>query len=424
MGSQSALVMFFIAGAAIQIYLLSRRPFPWGAAGISLLCALLAFKPFRNEEVYEPLRHLLYAVGMFGAVFALSAARDFLPVLRERAVWAMNLVFWFVFLQSHDLALAPHRILALVLLVPSALSLAWCWSYRPMGHVGQIACYLWFMLLLVLLGFWGFQFSPFALFGEEREVPWITPLEGFLGGMTFMLLLIYGTYLAYLVPLPGRNQSFKERMKDWREFVALLEARFHNVHSDRIELVTLTAVICGVFLAHYWVEWMTEGLAIGLTAGLISVWSWPSKARDESGIPLEQTIEKRLQELAEGICNRLLSGMQPHQQTIAQTPEGTLTVDVLEGAVSHSSGLSLPPSVAAEVARWFRHGCEAHRIDLSRVNGVQVVAKFTTTLVPSGREHGVAIDWKCHSRIETGLTTFQAQSAKVTFVKPTALSDD
>jgi hypothetical protein len=409
--------MFFIVGAALQIFLLSRRPFPWAAAGLSLLGALLAFRPFKGEEIYEPLRHVLYAVGVFGAVFALMAAREFLPVLRERTVWAVNLIFWFVFLQSHDLALAPHRFLAAVLLVPSALCIAWCWSNRPMGYRPQIAGYLWFMLLVALLGFWGFQFSPFALFGEERDVPWITPLEGFLGGMTFMLLVIYGTYLAYFVPIPGKNQSFKERMKTWREYVVLLEARFHNAHSSRTELVTLTAVLAGIFLSHYWVDWMSEGLTIGLAAGLASVWSWPSDAQEASGLPLQQTVEKRLQELANRMCSRLVSGMRRDEQFLAKLPAGTLTVDVLQGSVTNSSGLAPPPSLATELARWFRRGCEAHRIELSQVGGVQVQVEFTTGALRIGRKPGISIHWKCSSRIETGLTSFRAQSAGRTFVQ-------
>jgi hypothetical protein len=199
--------------------------------------------------------------------------------------------------------------------------------------------------------------------------------------------------------------------RGWR--VSIIPVRPSGV----VDLEALTAVLTGIFLSHYWVDWMSEGLTIGLAAGLASVWSWPGDAQEASGLPLEQTVEKRLQELANRMCSRLVSGMRQEEQSLAKLPAGTLTVDVLQGSVTNSSGLAPPPSLATELARWFRRGCEAHRIELSQVSGVQVQAEFTTGAFRIGRKPGISIHWKCSSRIETGLTSFQAQSAERTFVQ-------
>jgi len=189
-------------------------------------------------------------------------------------VWAMTLVLWFLFLQKRDLHNPAHRMQAVLLLLPSLWSLYLCWSGRPAPRAGKIADYLWFLAVVVLLGIWGFPFSPLALFGSTRGAPWISPLDGVLGGMTFMVLVVYGTYLFFFIPIPGKHQSFADRMKQWREFVGIMAERFHDTPGNRAGLAALSAVLVGIFLLHAWVAWMSTGMVTGLAVSTISLWAW------------------------------------------------------------------------------------------------------------------------------------------------------
>lgn len=281
MNPQAMLVASFVLGALAQVFLLSSRPFPWGKAGICVLIAMFGFLPGKHEVEYQALRHVLETVVIFGFVFAFTAQRSCLPAVREGMVWAMTLVLWFVVLLKWNLQVPSHRWVVLALLLPSLWSLYLCWSNQPVGRVGKVADYLWFLAVVVLLGVWGYPFSPLALFGNANEVPWISPVDGFFGGMTFMVLVMYGTYLYLFVPIPGRHQSWASRMKEWREFVANMVDKFHAQPGNRTELAVLSAVLVGVFLTHYWVKWMNAGIIVGLAISLISVWSWLGNAQDQ-----------------------------------------------------------------------------------------------------------------------------------------------
>ena len=243
---------------------------------------MFAFLPAKGEGNgdYDVYFHLLMVLTIFGFFFALAAQKQLLPALNVRTVWAMTLVLWFVLVLSRDLHTTSNRVVALVLSAPSMWSLYMCCSKHPVGRAGRVADYLWFLAVVVLLGFWGFRFSPLALFGRENTVPWITPLDGVLGGMTFMVLVTYGTFLFNFIPLPDKDQSFKSRLKEWRGFVTLMARDLRDVHTSRVELFWLSAVLIGVFLTHYWVQWMTSGIVISLAISLISVWSWFGGASD------------------------------------------------------------------------------------------------------------------------------------------------
>lgn len=284
MDSRSVLILCFVAGTLIQVFLISRRPFPWGTATICALLSLIMFAPGKHENDYAPLSHLLYVVVCFGFMFATMARRTLLPVVRERMVWAMTLVLWFVFLLGHDLHRHSHAVQAALLAIPSLISLFSCWSNRQMSDAAQVASYIWFLCTVVLLGVWGFQFSSLALFERNHGLPWITPAEGFLGGMTFMLLVVYGSHLFLFIPIPGKHQSMKDRMKEWFEYVQLLGERFQDTQSSRKELMVLSMVLLGIFLSYYWVDWMTGGLAIGLAVNIISLWWWKGDAPEQAPI--------------------------------------------------------------------------------------------------------------------------------------------
>jgi hypothetical protein len=261
-------------GAATQVGLLLRRPVPWFALAISLGFSLIALRPGKAEVQYDWHVHLLMATALFAFLFALSARQSLLPLLREETVWAMTLTMWFVFLVRRDMGATPNRILAAILFFPSAWSLYSCWSSQSMSALERIVNYLWFLVLIVLLGFWGYQFSPFALFRTASNLPWISPLEGFLGGMTFMVLVVYGAFLWYFIPIPGRGQSIADRIREWHEYADELAGNFNGVQETRRGFLVLSAVVAICFAAYRWLPWVSGGLAISLSITLISLREW------------------------------------------------------------------------------------------------------------------------------------------------------
>jgi hypothetical protein len=55
---------------------------------------------------------------------------------------------------------------------------------------------------------------------------WIGASDRVLWGMAFLYLAINATYLYYLVPIPGRGQSWVDRMKEWHAFTDLMTQRY------------------------------------------------------------------------------------------------------------------------------------------------------------------------------------------------------
>jgi hypothetical protein len=80
--------------------------------------------------------------------------------------------------------------------------------------------------------------------------------------MAFLFLAANATYIWYLIPIPGRSQSFENRMKEWHEFTDLMTQRFDDHETAQRQPWLLLLSAGGVLLLNFIFRWLPSGLLI------------------------------------------------------------------------------------------------------------------------------------------------------------------
>jgi hypothetical protein len=94
-----------------------------------------------------------------------------------------------------------------------------------MFYQDEIRLYTWYLVIIVFLGCLQFPFGNLSIFHDGSALGWLGPIDAFATGMASLYLLTNAYYLSELLPIPGRNQSFSDRMKDWHELTDLMTQR-------------------------------------------------------------------------------------------------------------------------------------------------------------------------------------------------------
>jgi hypothetical protein len=96
-------------------------------------------------------------------------------------------------------------------------------------------------------------------------------------------------------------------------------------------------------------------------------------------------------------------------ETLAQLPDGELTVNVLTGEATHSSCGEFSLWVAREIQAWFNHRLEISGIPTSEIYAALVTAKINTGRIATNRKKMVSFNFNVESRIETSSTLYSGK---------------
>ena len=264
MDEREILIACFGLGVALQAILLIRGDWNWRKLAGCLAFGMLGMLPGRHERVYEPLFHVLMVFSFFSVIFAFMFREDILPLISEAVLLSYTLAFWFAFFVYFYSRTPLHMALLLLLLVPTAATVFVAFRKTQLGFVFKLALYTWFLLIIVCLGLFQFPYSQLILFSADHQVPWVTPVESATAGMAFLFLLANATYVFYLIPIPGRNESWEERIKNWHAFTDLLTQRFADARVTLLQAVTVLGVEGTVLLLNAIYRWFPPGFVINV----------------------------------------------------------------------------------------------------------------------------------------------------------------
>jgi hypothetical protein len=267
MDAHLASVVWFAVGVAVQALLVIRVDRNWGMAdwGTLAICvagSALSMLPSKNE-VYVPLEHLLMCIGIFGFVLALLFEKRILPVINEKIVLSYTLVFWYaIYVNFQTLSLPDWLIFAS--LVPTSATFVIAFTQPALTFPWKVAMYSWFLVLIVSLGLLQFSFARLAIFYSPEQAPWLSPVECLTTGMAYLYLCVNATFVYELVPIPGKTQSWKERMHDWHALTELMAHRFRDEPSASIVAASIFVIEGGVLALNFIYHFIPGGLLINL----------------------------------------------------------------------------------------------------------------------------------------------------------------
>lgn len=111
---------------------------------------------------------------------------------------------------------------------------------------------------------------------------------------------------------------------------------------------------------------------------------------------------KILQDHAYVFCQMFMGWrMGDDLDTFLALPDGTLTIDVLNGSCNHSELGIVQTRIAAEIAAWFSHRLDEHKIPHDDIVDATLTVHVKHILPVSKRKRGVTFDWSCDGMIKT-----------------------
>jgi len=220
------LISCFAVGVALQAAFLLRGG--WsplklaGCVGVALVVGVL---PGRSEQPYDPYAHSLIVIGIFSVAFAIAFSKDVLSLVTERSVLFYTVLLWFAFFSYGYEGTSKQNTLMAITLVPTAVTAYWTFRDAESGFWVKLVLYAWYLCTIVALALYQFSFDQLGIFLEKQKAPTATPLDSFAAGMGFMFLVVNATYLYLLVPIPGKRQSWRQRMEEWHELTDVMTQR-------------------------------------------------------------------------------------------------------------------------------------------------------------------------------------------------------
>ena len=261
---RTVLIASFGCGVALQALLLMRGDWSWGKLAGCVAIGLVGMFPGKREHVYQPLFHVLMVFSFFSVGFAFVFKEDILPIISEPVLLWYTVVFWYALIVYSPASNPPPTALMLLLLVPTSVTLYLAAVKTQLGFVLKLGLYTWFLAIIVCVGLFQFPFSQLKLFFKDHQVPWVTPFESVTAGMAFLFLLANAAYVFYLIPIPGRNQSFADRMKEWHKFTDLLTQRFEDAQVTLVRAVIALGVGGTALLLNAIYRWLPPELVINV----------------------------------------------------------------------------------------------------------------------------------------------------------------
>ncbi len=259
---QTALILCFTGGVALQAVVLMRGSWNWGKFGLCAVIGLLGFVPGRHESQYEPTVHALICIGLFSFSFASSFKDQILPVITDKILLSYTLVFWFAFFTYYFNGTKADLIILVLLLVPSLATVLVAFFRPKLGFAGKLVLYGWFLTTLVCIGLFQFPFRHLTLFLSGHNPPWLTPADALVSGMAFLYLAVNLAYIYLLIPIPARSQSFENRMQEWHQLTDQMTHRVLDDNPSRQQVILLVLLEGGALLLIHLFHWVPEALAI------------------------------------------------------------------------------------------------------------------------------------------------------------------
>jgi hypothetical protein len=270
MNEHLILVLWFGLGVALQVLLLTRGDWNWGKLAVCIAVGAAGMLPGKHEHQYQPYVHVLFALGLFAFFFAIWFKDDLLPVISEKVLLSYSSIFWFAFFSYFYKETVCKNLLLGALLLPSTATIVVAVLRPKLNFVWKLCLYTWFLSIVVSIGLLQFPFQHLAIFLSPQASPWLTPLDCIVAGMAFLYLAVNIAYLYELIPIPGKHQSWADRMKEWHALTDLMTQRFEDEPMHRTGMLLLAGQ--GVaLLVIYFFHWVPAGLTINLFVVLPSI---------------------------------------------------------------------------------------------------------------------------------------------------------
>jgi len=234
------------------------------------LGSLLGLLPGKHETIYHLNTHLFLIACVFAVGYAFCFKKRILERINKEILMVWTLIGIYIALRTPLVMLYPPVFLALLGL--GLLPIINAFAGFDARYGWKVYFYIWFLCVLVGIAASKFAFSTVAnVFEFNHGTEEITALQMFVIGMSFLYLAVNLWYVVELIPLPGKHQSFSERMEQVKEDLEILAEDYDDGQVRWWKTVLLLAVAVTVLAANYFVNYVSDETLIPLLIVLLPV---------------------------------------------------------------------------------------------------------------------------------------------------------
>lgn len=219
---------WFGAGVLLQALFLVRGSWDWKRFFGSILAGFFGMLPGKHEHEYDASFHILFSFGVFSVAIANFFRDEILPKINEAVLLSYSLTFLFSFISffNHGNPLYGAFLVLASFPMAGVLFIAFCKT--RLNFFWKVFFYSWYMCVTILLGLFQFRYGTLSVFFSDniliRGDTW-----GYVSsGMAFLYLVVNATYLFELIPIPGKHQTWADRMREWHELTSLMTQRYDD----------------------------------------------------------------------------------------------------------------------------------------------------------------------------------------------------
>jgi hypothetical protein len=221
------------------------------------LSALAALIPGKHETHYNLNFHLFLIACVFAVGYAWCFKKRILERINKEILMVWTLVGLYIALRTP--LVASHPPVFLVLLMLGLLPVINAFAGFDARYGWKVYFYIWFLCVLVGIAASKFAFSTVAnVFAFSHGTEEINALQMFVIGMSFLYLAVNLWYVIELIPLPGKHQSFGERLEEVEEAMEILAEDYDDEQVGWWKTGLLLSVTVSLLAANYFVNFVSD----------------------------------------------------------------------------------------------------------------------------------------------------------------------
>jgi len=232
--------------------------------------SLAGLIPGKHETHYHLNFHLFLIACVFAIGYALCFKEKILERINKEILMVWTLVGLYIALRTPLVMSYPPIFPALLVL--GLLPVINAFAGFDARYGWKVYFYIWFLCVLVGIAASKFAFSTVAnVFDFSHSTETITALQMFVIGMSFLYLVVNLWYVVELIPLPGKHQSFSERLEQVEEDLEILADDYDDEQVRWWKTVLLLAVAVSVLATNYFVNFVSDETLIPILIVILPV---------------------------------------------------------------------------------------------------------------------------------------------------------
>ncbi len=229
----------------------------------SLLFSVAGFCPGKRERSYDLPSHVAGSFFLFSLMVATLLKKQLLSKISEHTLLVYNLIFIYLCLKYIPSGGQVRVFFLALLAVPSFAVLVNSLVKIVLPVALEVAFYYWYIVMSVAMLLFKFPVGDFAFLKTTAASP--DYLGVFLAGMVFFILVTNSFYIFEMIPIPGKRQSWADRMREFKEHIQIISDKYDDSQMKASETLLLILLQGGALYLNHAKGWFNDGIIVNFS---------------------------------------------------------------------------------------------------------------------------------------------------------------